>query len=243
MLGAIDPCTRRTGAYTAGMVEMTPQRWRVTNEYSLEVFGREDEMLRRLRHEAAAAGLPDIAVGPDVGRFLMILASMTRGRLALELGTLAGYSAVWIARGLAPEGRLITVESDPAHAAFARRQLALAGLGGRVEVREGAAIPVLRALQHELPRGALDLVFIDAEKTEYPEYFRLVRDLVAPGGLIAADNVYGSGSWWIDDREDPNRVAADRFNRAVASDPEFQAVAMPFRQGVLVARRQPAPTV
>ncbi len=216
---------------------MTPERWHYTSEYSREVFGRQDEHLAGLMTEAVAAGLPDISVGPDVGRLLMILTAMTPGRLALEVGTLGGYSAIWIARGLAEGGRLITIEREPATAAFARRQFERAGVADRVELREGAALEVLGGLAGEFDPGSVDVVFIDAEKTEYPDYWRAVRPLIAVGGVVAADNVYGTGASWIDQLQEPSRRAADRFNRLVAGDGDFEAVAVPLRQGVLIGRR------
>jgi predicted O-methyltransferase YrrM len=216
---------------------MSPERWAFTERYSQEVFGKQDDHLAGLMDEAEAAGLPSIAVSPDVGRLLMILTSMTRGRLALEVGTLGGYSGIWIGRGLRPGGRLVTVERDHHHAEFARRQFETAGLSGVVEVREGAALDVLPGLATEFPAGAVDLVFLDADKREYSEYFRITRPLVAPGGLVVADNVYGAGGAWIDDVEHPYMRGADHFNRAVAADPDFEAVAVPLRAGVLIARR------
>src|SRR3990170_7013277 len=112
---------------------MTPQRWDFLESYSRAVFGDEDDHLAGLMNEAVAAGIPDIAVGADVGRLLKILSSMTRGLVAVEVGTLAGYSGIGITRGLKPEGRLITIEAEPKHAAFARGQFQRAGIGDRVE--------------------------------------------------------------------------------------------------------------
>ena len=218
-------------------MEMTPQRWRYTTEYSCEVFGQEDAHLAGLMSEATARGLPDIAVSADVGRLLMILASMTRGKLAIEAGTLGGYSAIWIARGLAPDSRLITIENEPLYADFAEQQFVRAGVSQRVELRRGAALDILQQLATELAPGAVDLVFLDAVKTEYPDYWNIVRPLIAVGGVILADNVYGGGSWWIDEEGDPARDAADRLNRLVAGDPDFEAVAAPIRQGILIGRR------
>jgi caffeoyl-CoA O-methyltransferase len=218
-------------------MEMTQGRWQFTNDYSREVFGRQDEHLAGLMADATAAGLPDIAVSADVGRMLMMLAAMTRGMLALEVGTLAGYSGIWIARGLRAGGRLITLEREALHAAFAREQFERAGVSERVEVREGDALESLPRLADELGPGSVDFVFIDADKPDYPDYWRLIRPLVAVGGLVTADNVLGSGDWWIDQEEHPYRQAADTFNRLVAGDEEFEAVAAPLRQGVLIARR------
>lgn len=219
-------------------MEMTPERWRYTCRYLVDVFGESDPHLEGLMAAAVAQGLPDIAVSPDVGRLLSLLTSMTRGELAIELGTLAGYSTIWLARGLRPTGRLITVEPAEDHAAFAETQLAKAGVGDRVEVRRGYGIPVLEQLRGELAPGSVDVVFFDAVKREYPDYFRLARDLIRPGGLLLADNVIGSSAWWIDHEDHPDRNGADQLNRALADDPDFEAVAVPIREGLLVARRR-----
>ena len=219
---------------------MTPERWNFISEYAREVFGRQDDQLAHLMVEAVQAGLPDISVSSDVGRLLMMLTSMTPGRLAIELGTLAGYSGIWITRGLAPEGRLITIEKDPDHADFARRQFKRAGIGERVEIRVGAALDVLPRLADELGPESVDVVFLDAVKTEYPDYFRIARPLVVPGGLLLADNVYGTATTWIDQSNNPSIRGVDEFNRLVAADPGFEAVAVPIQDGVLLARRATA---
>jgi predicted O-methyltransferase YrrM len=211
---------------------MTPERWEFLNDYSQEVFGAEDDHLAGLMSEAIAAGMPDISVGADVGRLLMILTSMTRGRLAVEVGTLAGYSGIWITRGLRPEGRLITIEPEAMHADFARAQFERAGIGERVEIRRGTGIEVLGDLASELEPGSVDVMFLDALKNEYSDYFRIARSLIAVGGVVLADNVYGTGSGWIDQGH-----GSDPFNRLIAADPDFEAVAFPLRQGVLIARR------
>jgi caffeoyl-CoA O-methyltransferase len=218
-------------------MDMTADRWNYTNEYSREVFGQQDEHLAGLMTEATAAGLPDIAVSADVGRLLMMLTTLTRAKLALEVGTLGGYSGIWIARGLAEDGRLITIEREPNHAAFAERQFERAGVADRVEVRMGDALEILPRLAGELGPGSVDLVFIDAEKTEYPDYWEIIRPLVAVGGVVLADNVLGTGAEWIDQQDQPQPRAVDRFNRLVAGDDDFEAVAVPLRQGVLFARR------
>jgi len=224
-------------------MEMTPKRWEATSTYLREVFGAQDEQLRTLMPRALAAGLPDIAVSPDVGRLLLLLTSMTGGgrgaRLAVEVGTLAGYSSIWIARGLAAGGRLITIESQPRHAEVAEREFEAAGLAGTISVRRGAAIPVLTELAMSLGPGSVDLVFLDAAKREYPDYFQAIRASIAVGGLLVADNVLGSGQWWIDEASGHNadRDGADRLNRLLAADPDFEAVAVPIREGILVARR------
>jgi len=211
---------------------MAPERWEFLNAYSDEVFGAEDEHLAGLMAEAVAAGMPDISVGADVGRLLKILTSMTRGLVAVEVGTLAGYSGIWITRGLKPEGRLITIEAEPKHAAFARKQFERAGIGDRVQICLGTGIDVLTELAVELEPGSVDVLFLDAVKQEYSDYFRIARPLIAVGGLVLADNVYGTGFGWIDQGH-----GTDPFNRLIAADPDFEAVAVPLRQGVLIARR------
>ncbi|MHC4992104.1 MAG: O-methyltransferase, partial [Planctomycetota bacterium] len=213
-------------------MRITEERWDYLSSYSRSVFGSQDERLERLLQEAEAAGLPAIDVGPEVGRLLMVLTAMTGGRLALEVGTLGGYSGLWLTRGLAADGRLITIEKEPRHAEFAREQFERAGVSDRVDLRLGAALDRLPEAARELGPESVDVVFLDALKSEYHDYWGIVRPLIAPGGLILADNVYAS-SWWIGDEQDETRIRVDHFNRAVASDPEFEAVAVPLRNGVL----------
>jgi caffeoyl-CoA O-methyltransferase len=214
------------------MATMTPETWDYINRYSREVFGVQDEHLAGLMDEAVAAGLPEISVGPDVGRLLMILTSMTEGRLAVEVGTLGGYSGIWITRGLRPDGRLITIEYEPLHAQFAGQQFARAGISDRVDIRIGAGLEVLSQLAGELEDDSLDVLFLDAIKSEYTGYFELVQSKIPVGGLVIADNVYGTGSGWIDQGH-----GTDTFNRHIALDPDFETVAFPFREGVMMGLR------
>lgn len=220
------------------MIEMSPARWRATSDYVDEVFGAEDEALARLSQEARAAGLPDIAVSAGAGRLLALLTRLTPARLAVEVGTLGAYSSIWIARALAPGGRLYTIELDAAHADFAQAQLERAGVADRVELCRGAALEVLPALLERLAPASVDLAFIDAVKSEYEATFALLRDRVSPGGLLIADNVLGTGQWWIDQADHPDRAAVDRFNRRLAADPGFEVAAVPLREGLLIARRR-----
>ncbi len=217
---------------------INPERSAYLQEYSREVFGRQDAHLAGLMDEAVQAGLPNIAVSADVGRLLMMLTSMTRGQLAIELGTLGGYSGIWLARGLKPSGRLITIEREPAHAEFAQAQFERAGVADRVQIRRGAALEVLPQLADELGPDSVDVVFIDAVKVEYAQYWRIVRPLIAPGGLVMADNVLGGGAWSIENEGNEQREAINTFNRFVADDPEFEAIVVPLRQGVIVGRRK-----
>jgi predicted O-methyltransferase YrrM len=213
-------------------MEMTPQTWDYINDYSAEVFGAQDDHLAGLMEEAVAAGLPAISVEADVGRLLKILTSMTRGLLAVEVGTLAGYSGIWITRGLRPEGRLITIESEPRHAEFATRQFERAGVADQVELRRGAGIDVLASLVAELEPGSVDVLFLDAIKSEYTDYFLIARPLIPVGGLVVADNVYGTTAGWIDQGH-----GSDVFNRHIAADPDFETAAFPFHDGMLIGLR------
>lgn len=226
-------------------MDMTPQRWRTIGAYLDEVFARPDDHLAGLMRRATDAGLPDIAVSASVGRLLMILAGTTnagRGpRRALEIGTLAGYSGTWIARALAPGGRLITLEPEPRHADFAERSFREAGLADRVEVRRTPGLQALPRLLDEFGEDSFDFAFIDAIKTEYADYFPWCARLLATGGILTADNVLGGGSWWLDAADDEageaSRAGVDRFNRMVAADPRFVTACVPIRQGVLIARK------
>jgi predicted O-methyltransferase YrrM len=214
---------------------MTPERWAFLSNYAVEVAGAQDEHLAGLGAAADTAGLPDWAVTPDVGHFLKLLVGLTPGKVAIELGTLAGYSAIWIARGMAPDGMLYTIEFENSHADFAERQFVEAGVDDRIELVRGAALDVLPDLRSRLGDGSVDFVFIDAIKEEYSDYFVALRPMMKKGGLVVADNVYGTGAGWIDEG-----FGTDEFNRLVAADPDFETAITPMREGILIARRSTA---
>jgi caffeoyl-CoA O-methyltransferase len=219
-------------------MDMTRDRWERTNGYIQEVFGRDDEQLATLMKRAVEAGLPDIAVSADVGRLLTLLVSMTRAERVVEVGTLGGYSGIWLARGLAPGGQLITIEREDKHADFAEREFASAGVGDRVRIERGAALDVLPRLAGELGPNSLDVVFLDAVKVEYAEYLAIVGPMLRVGGLVLADNALSGGDWWICDAPgDPGRDAMDTFNRALADDPHFTTACCVNRNGLLVAKK------
>lgn len=218
---------------------MTPGRWRHTCDYLDAVFGDEDEHLANLMPRAIEAGVPDIAVSASVGRMLMTLAKLADAKLIIEVGTLAGYSGIWLARGLSDGGKLLTVEPNEMHAGFAETMFGEAGVSDRVEVVRGYGTPVLEKLAGERA-GTVDLVFLDAIKSEYPDYLPHAKTLLRPGGLLVADNMLGSGDWWIDTPagENEHRDAADKVNRLVAADGDFEAFCVPLREGVMVARKR-----
>jgi predicted O-methyltransferase YrrM len=165
------------------------------------------------------------------------MVSMTEGKRVVELGTLGGYSTIWLARGLTSGGKVITVEIDEKHAKFAQQQFDKAHVADCVELRRGAALEVLPKLHAEFGDGSVDAFFFDAVKTEYPSYWKLAKPMLKRGGLLLADNVLGA-AWWIDQEGDPVRDVVDQFNRSVASDPEMDVACVPLREGVLVARRR-----
>ena len=212
---------------------MTEERWRFLLEYPHQVFGGGDEQLETLMDRAIEAGIPNIAVSHGSGQLLMLLASLTRRRLAIEVGTLAGFSGIWIARGIAPDGRLITIEYEDRHADFAEKEFVAAGVGERVQLIRGAGLDIIPRLANELDPGSVDFVFIDAIKSEYVGYFDAVRPLVAEGGLVVADNVYGTGQGWLDEGH-----GTDDFNRHVAADPDFVSTSVHVGGGLLIARRR-----
>jgi len=188
------------------------------------LFAREDEALQASLEDMRKAGLPEISVSPVLGKFLYMLAKLTGARRILEIGTLGGYSAIWLGRALPQDGCMITLEIDPLHVKVARRNLARAKLLGLVEVREGVAADLLAGLiaAGEAP---FDMIFIDADKESYTEYFELALKLSRPGTLIAADNVIRDGAVL-----DPAAIASDsrvegvvRFAGALAKHPGAEA--------------------
>lgn len=218
---------------------MTPERWTAICAYLDDVFGAQSERMATLMPRAVEAGLPDIAVSASVGHFLHVLCKTVGARTIVEVGTLGGYSGAWLARGLQPGGRLITIEPMDLHAGFAQGEFDAMGLSDRVEIRRGFGMDVLPRLVGELGEGGVDVVFLDAIKSEYPDYLPHAKAMLRSGGLLIADNALGGGSWWIDDPEGSNesRDGADRFNRLVAADEQFDSACVPIREGVLVARR------
>ncbi len=217
---------------------MTPDRWTQTNSYAQEVFGVEPPHIRANRAAAEAAGLPTWAITGEIGRFLALLAGATSRQLALEIGTLGGYSTLWLLEGLGPGGRVITIESVNAHADFAEAEFDRHGVADRVELRRGLAGEVLPAIAEEVGPGSVDVVFIDADKESSLEYYDVTADLVASGGFLVIDNIFGTSTTWIDDISDPGIAATDRMNRKAAEDARFDTTGLFVRAGLLVARRR-----
>ena len=167
------------------------------------------------------AGLPPIAVSPPMGKFLLLLAKAVGARSILEIGTLGGYSTIWLARSLPGDGRLVTLELDSKHADVARANLEGAGLADRVEIIVGPALETLMRLD-----GPFDLIFIDADKDNYPGYFEESVRLSRPGTVIVADNVVRDGGVIDPGSDDPRIQGRRRFNDLVAAEPRVSATAI-----------------
>ncbi len=204
---------------------MDSDRFDEVDEHLEEVFGGTDPAFARILQVSEGAGLPEIEVSPHTGRFLQVLVAATGARRVLELGTLGGYSTLWLARGLPGGGRVISLEYSPHHADVARGNLEAAGVGDRVEVRVGAALDLLAELAREHVEP-FDLVFIDADKPPYADYLDAAIELSRPGTLIVADNVVRDGAIADGASEDPAVTGVQRFNRALATHPRLEAAAV-----------------
>ena len=200
------------------------------DDYVAALFAPEDRLLLDLRDEADRSGLPPISISPDEGRLLQVLLRAVGARRVLEIGTLGGYSAIWMARALPPGGTLLSIELEARHAEFARRYVERAGLADRVEVRVGRALDVLPALDGE----RFDVVFLDADKEPLPTYLDWALRLVRPGGLIIGDNALWGGRVLDEQSDDPKTRGVREFNRRMATDPRVTAIVVPTHDGVAV---------
>jgi caffeoyl-CoA O-methyltransferase len=200
------------------------------SDYITGLFAQEDEVLRSLREEADRSGLPPISVPPETGRLLQVLLKAIGARRVLEVGTLGGYSAIWMARAMGPEGRILSLEIDPGHAAFARRYIERAGLSANIEVRVGRALQLLPALDGE----KFDAVFLDADKEPLPTYLDWALRLARPGGLVIADNALRGGRVLDHTAVDDDTRGVREFNRKLAADPRVTGIVVPIGDGVAV---------
>ena len=209
------------------------------DRYVEKLFVPRDEILEDAVRDAAAAGLPPIQVSPSEGKLLYLRARMIRARRILEIGLLGGFSTLWLARALPPDGQLVTLEIDEQYAEIARKNLARAGLLSRVTIRLG---PALKSLEQMVRGGEppFDLVFIDADKENYPGYLDWSTQLTRPGGLILADNVIRDGRVARTPASDPSVRAIQQFNRQLAAHPKLEAILIPVIRhsldGLAIAR-------
>ena len=204
------------------------------SRYITGLFAVQDRSLQEARENSPKKGLPTISIQPEEGRFLQFLVRANNTMKALEIGTLSGYSGIWIARGLPPGGKLITLEVDSRHAQVAREHFEDAGVADLIEVRVGDAHSVLQDLSDEDP---FDFVFIDADKSGYEAYYEWAVENVAVGGVITAHNTLRGGKVADDVEADERTRVMRSFNSRVANDPRVISTIYPAGDGTLVAVR------
>ncbi len=204
---------------------MTQERWDAVDRYLTDLLVPEDPALDEALAANAAAGLPAIDLSPTQGKLLQLIARIQGARTILELGTLGGYSTIWLGRALPAGGHLVTLEVDPGYARVAQANIARAGLAEVVELRVGPALETLAQLAAE-GRGPFDLIFIDADKQSTPEYFSWALELSHPGSLVIVDNVVRNGDVIDPERTDPGVQGMRRFLEQLAAEPRVTATAI-----------------
>jgi caffeoyl-CoA O-methyltransferase len=202
---------------------MDQKVFEAVDKYISDLFIPPDEALTAAERSHLQENIPLINVSPNLGKLLHLFVKISKAKKILELGTLAGYSTIWMAKSLPEDGRLISLEIDPRHAEVARKNIERAGLSSKVEIRVGKAIELLPRLLKE-KAGPFDMIFIDADKPPYTEYFELSLKLSRPGTLIIADNVIRDGKVLDQNQDDPMVKGAQRFNKALASNRDVSAI-------------------
>jgi len=201
---------------------VTQEKWTAVDRYINELLIGKDPVLEKVLAASAAAGLPEIQVSPSQGKLLLLLAQMQKARRILEIGTLGGYSTIWLARGMPVEGQVITLEADPLHARVACSNFELAGLAEKIELRQGPALESLPELAAE-GQGPFDLIFIDADKGGYAAYFAWALKLSRPGTVIIADNLVRDGEVVDEGSTDASVKGVQAFNKALAAESRVNA--------------------
>jgi predicted O-methyltransferase YrrM len=204
---------------------MAEKIWKAVDAYYGDLFGLSDPVMAHVLAASEAGGLPAIQVSPLQGRQLMMLAQMNKARRILEIGTLGGYSTIWLARALPSDGSLVTLEFEPRHAKVAQANIAHAGFSAQVEVRLGKAADSLAAMI-AADEEAFDFVFIDADKQGYPAYLEVSLKLVRPGTIIVADNMVREGAVTDAKSRDAAVQGVRRFNEIVAREKRLCATAI-----------------
>jgi predicted O-methyltransferase YrrM len=202
---------------------MNLEIWTAVDQYFVEALNPADPVLEAALAGNARGGLPAIDVSPLQGRLLHLLALTQGAKRILEVGTLGGYSSIWLARALPPGGKMITLEFEPKHARVARENLDRAGFGSVVEILTGRAIDLLPGLKGAEP---FDVVFIDADKASTPSYFAWALQLTRPGSLIIVDNVVRRGEVADAETKDANVLGMRQFMAALAQEPRVMATAI-----------------
>ena len=196
---------------------MDQKVFEAVDKYISDLFILPDETLTAAEQSHRLENIPQINVSPNLGKLLYLFARLSNAKKILEVGTLAGYSTIWMAKALSEDGRLISLEVDPHHAEVARNNIDRAGMSSKVEIRVGKAIDLLPELVEE-KAGPFDMIFIDADKPPYTEYFEWSLKLSRSGTLIIADNVIRDGKVLDQNQDDPMVKGAQRFNKALAEN-------------------------
>ncbi len=204
---------------------MSQEQWTAVDQYFCDLFIPPDAVLEVVLRASDEGGLPPHNVAPNQGKLLMMLAQIHKAQRILEIGTLGGYSTIWLARGLPEGGHLITLEFNPKHAEVAKKNFAHAGLSDRIEIRVGRAANSLAQMEQE-GHAPFDLIFIDADKPSNPEYFAWALKFSRPGTLIIADNVVRDGAVLDSESEDANIQGIRQFNQLAASDASISVTAI-----------------
>jgi len=204
---------------------MNQEQWSRVDQYFVDLLVHPDPMFEAALKASDAAGLPQIQVAPNQGKFLMLLAQAQGARRILEIGTLGGYSTIWLARALPSDGRLVTLEAVPTHATVARNNIERAGFAKVVEVRLGRALETLPQLAAE-GLGPFDFIFLDADKRTYPEYLEWCIKLSRRGTMIVADNVVRDGAVVDSASRDADVRGVRRFLERLSTDPRVSATAI-----------------
>ena len=204
---------------------MSQELWTSVDNYLGEVLVRQDRHLDNAVAASDAAGLPSIQVSPPQGKLLEIMIEMMGARNILEVGTLGGYSTIWMARSLPVDGHVVTIEIDPKHAHVAQENFNRAGLAQKIELRTGNAREILPAMIDE-GAGPFDFVFIDADKASNPDYFGWALEMSRPGSVIIVDNVIREGSIVDAESEDASVKGVRRLNELMAGNPRISVTAL-----------------
>lgn len=218
---------------------MTDSIFEEVDVYISRLLAPEDKGLAEATRMLGLKGIPDASISPTQGKFLQVLAKACNARKILELGTLGGYSTIWLARALPENGKIISIESDERHAEIAEMNIQNAGLGERVEIRTGRALEILPGLEKD-KEGPFDMIFIDADKPPYTEYFRWAIRLGRPGTIIVADNVIRNGKVLDPESPDEKVQGVRRLNEMLAGCREvtatiIQTVGVKEHDGMVVA--------
>ncbi|MFD5224852.1 O-methyltransferase [Microbacterium sp. NPDC058342] len=202
-------------------MDSTPGAWRAADDFLTEILVGRDPALEAALAAQREAGMPEIEVAPVAGKLLNLLVRMCGARRVLEIGTLGGYSTIWMARGVGAEGRVVTIEAEAAHAEVARRSIDAAGVGERVDIRVGRGADVLPTLA-----GGFDLIFIDADKESNTVYLDWAAKLGRPGTVVVVDNIGRDGEIVDADTSDSKVIGTREGLRMLGDDPRFDATAL-----------------